>query len=350
MNDSGNGTAAEEMLIEVRVFASVTSFVLLAFFNLVIDFTILSEDRLRSQARFVLLFHLLLAGLVYFGLSSTFYLLIYLGVAMSASSCLALLLALMTSGSAILLTLTAMAVDRYLAICHPLKYSSQCTGRKVWLLGLLTWLVSSLIPLVLVFQQVGLETRRGRSQRCSAANLRTDYQTKQTSKILLICLCTVLILYSYAKILAEGRRIGVLNRRNKRARSTILMHGAQLAVYIVPTFINFVLQLVARGGRLEQGTKALFEVLNFAFFSLAQCVSPVVYGLRKEELWETTSRRFPCFLWDFKGALEWLVRTTLLLPTKASAVPPQGDYAGPEGHSLVSEGEHGNQHAVTPSN
>ncbi|XP_067879850.1 probable G-protein coupled receptor 148 [Heterodontus francisci] len=335
MNESGNGTATEERLIEVRVFASVTSFVLLAFFNLVINYTILSEDRLRSQARFVLLFHLLVSGLIYFGLSSTFYLLIYLGVAMSTSSCLTLLMFLMMSGSTILLTLTVMAVDRYFAICHPLKYSSFCTKHKIWILSNLTWVISVIIPLILVSQHLRGKLGPGGTERCSSSNLRSSYNMKQTSKILLICICTVLILYSYFKILAEGKRIGVLNRRNKRARSTILMHGVQLAVYIIPTFINFILQLVAHAGKIHQNTKALFEVLNFAFFSLAQCISPVIYGLRKEELWELTSHKFPCFLWDFKGTLEWLVRTTLLLPTKSSTTAAV--QTCPEGLTLVSE-------------
>ncbi|XP_041034953.1 olfactory receptor 4M2 [Carcharodon carcharias] len=335
MNESGNGTASEVHLIEVRVFASVTSFVLLAFFNLVINYTILGEDRLRSQARFVLLFHLLVSGLIYFGLSSTFYLLIYLEVAISASSCVTLLLFLMMSGSTILLTLTVMAVDRYFAICHPLKYSSFCTQCKVWILSSLTWVVSAIIPLILVSEHMRREPKLGETERCSASNLPSSYNMKQTSKILLICICTVLILYSYFKILVEGKRIGVLNRRNKRARSTILMHGVQLAVYIIPTFINFILHLVAHAGKLHANTKSLFEVLNFAFFSLAQCISPVIYGLRKEELWELTSHKFPCFLWDFKGTLEWLVRTTLLLPMKSS--PPAAVQTCSEGLTLVGE-------------
>ncbi|XP_043539284.1 odorant receptor 131-2 [Chiloscyllium plagiosum] len=333
MNESGNSTINGEHLIKIRVFASVTSFVLLAFFNLVIDYTILSEDRLRSQARFVLLFHLLVSGLIYFGLSSTFYLLIYLEVAMSASCCLILLMFLMMSGSTILLTLTVMAVDRYFAICHPLKYSSFCTPCKIWILSSMTWVVSAVIPLILVSQHMRKEPSQMFTS-CSISNFHSSYSMKHTSKILLICICTVLILFSYYKILVEGKRIGVLNRRNKRARSTILMHGVQLAVYIIPTFINFILQQVAHARKLDQSTKTLFEVLNFAFFSLAQCISPVIYGLRKEELWELTSHKFPCFLWDFKGTLE-LVRTTLLLPTKSSS--PASVQTCPEVLTLVSE-------------
>eukprot|EP00062_Callorhinchus_milii_P027858 gi/632991670/ref/XP_007884734.1/ PREDICTED: olfactory receptor 11A1-like [Callorhinchus milii] len=303
MNQTANATGGQAYT-EVRFYASVASFVLLAFFNLVLDSAILTDGRLRSQARFVLLFHLLLSGVTYFGLSGTFYLLVYSEAPVSVPGCLALLLLLMTSGSTILVTLTMMALDRFLAICHPLAYDAFCNPRRVWACGSLAWLISLVIPLILVSQD---EQHGGsRTTTCSSSNLHSSHNKRGAFKIFLICSCTALILYSYAKILVEGKRLGVLNRRNTRAWRTIAMHGAQLVVYIVPAFINFTLQLVAQAGCLRESARELFEVVNFAFFSLAQCLGPVIYGLRKEELWEVTSRRVPAIFWEVKGTLEWL--------------------------------------------
>ncbi|KAG9346374.1 hypothetical protein JZ751_006685 [Albula glossodonta] len=98
----------------------------------------------------------------------------------------------------------------------------------------------------------------------------------------------------YGRILQEGRRLGVLNSRNRIGRRTIAMHGAQLAVYILPNFVSFVLHLLLTNKCLQAEHKELFGVINFAFFTLAQCIAPIIYGLRKEELLEQLYHRFPC--------------------------------------------------------
>ncbi|XP_041093382.1 odorant receptor 131-2-like [Polyodon spathula] len=286
---------------EVRLCASTISFILLAFFNVVINFTIVSEERLRTQARFVLIFHLLFSGLVYFCLSSAFYLQKYMRFQISKASCLTLITILMTSASNILLTLTAMALDRYIAICFPLKYSALCGRHQPWLLGAATWLLALLIPLYLVTQ----DAQPDYQAKCTRAQM----QDGQLLKILLISCCTCLILYSYAKIIQEGRRIGVVNKRNRIGRKTILMHGAQLAVYILPNFVLYFTYLLASAGYLDSKTRDLFGEVNFAFFSLAQCISPVIYGLRKEDLLEQLYHKFPCLSCNLKGVLEWMGRT-----------------------------------------
>ncbi|MBN3275033.1 GP148 protein, partial [Polyodon spathula] len=300
---SANSSATNEsgsQYPEVRLCASTISFILLAFFNLVINFTIVSEERLRTQARFVLIFHMLFSGLVYFCLSSVFYLQSYMRFEISKASCLTLITILMTSASNILLTLTAMALDRYIAICFPLKYSALCGKHRPWLLGAATWLLALLIPLYLVTQN----TQPHYQAKCTRAQM----QDGQLFKILLISFCTCLILYSYAKILIEERRIGVLNKRNHVGRKTILMHGAQLAAYILPNFVLYFTYLLARAGYLDNKTKDLFGEVNFVFFSLAQCISPVIYGLRKEDLLEQLYHKFPCLSCNLKGFLERMGR------------------------------------------
>ncbi|KAJ8254781.1 hypothetical protein GJAV_G00197280 [Gymnothorax javanicus] len=312
-----NGTTVNDYTY-LRVCASSISFIILAFFNLVINWTILCQDRLRSQARFVLLFHLLFSALVYFGVCCVFYLQIHLNANTPEAICQGLITILITSASNILLTLTAMALDRYFAICFPLKYSSLCCTAGPWLIGIITWALALVIPLSLLWKQVGVSATV--SERCDRQQLKKG----ELQKIILISVCAALILFSYAKILLEGRRIGVLTRRNRVGCRTIALHGAQLAVYILPNFVNFVLHLLQKKGYLHDGGKELFAVINFAFFSFAQCIAPIVYGLRKEELLEQLYQRFPCLSFHLKRVIEWTVLATRphLRPQTRERVPP----------------------------
>ncbi|KAM4537257.1 odorant receptor 131-2 [Odontesthes bonariensis] len=286
----------------VRFYVSTVSFSVLLFFNLIINWTIVREERLRSHARFVLVFHLLVSALVYLGTSSIFYYQIHLSARLSRSSCLAMITVLISSASNTLLTLTAMALDRYCAVCHPMRYSSVCAaGRWPWLLGALTWLLALLIPLTLFLQPDPEAEFHG---ECGREQLRRG----ELQKVLFIGLCTLLILYTYVRILMEGRRLGVLNRRNKAGCRTIALHGTQLAVFILPNFVNFVVTILYKKEFIEQETKEVSAVVIFAFFSMAQCIAPVVYGLRKEELLEQLNDRFPCCSRYLKTFLGWTVR------------------------------------------
>ncbi|KAK9972175.1 hypothetical protein ABG768_025500 [Culter alburnus] len=301
-----DATDAANDYLHIRVWAAGVSLFILTFFNLIINWTIVREERLRSHARFVLVFHLLFSALVYFAVCFSFYLQNYLNAATTETICKVLIRGLMTSGSNIILTITAMALDRYFAICYPLYYSKVCFKPWPWLIGIFTWGLASIIPLTLSPKTSNNSSSSTNSSSTPACG-RDDLRGGENQKIVLITACTILIVSSYVRILYEGRRLGVLNRRNRAACRTIALHGTQLAVFILPNFILFLLHILNKQGSIGKSTKELFAVISFAFFSLAQCIAPIVYGLRKEELLEHLNHRFPCLSGRLKRILEWTV-------------------------------------------
>lgn len=114
-------------------------------------------------------------------------------------------------------------------------------------------------------------------------------------------------MYSYVRILLESRRLGVLNRRNRAGCRTIALHFSQLAVFLLPNFVSFVLTVLHKRQVVSGEAKERCAVVIFTFFSLAQCVAPIIYGLRKEELVEQLEHRFPCCSRYIKNVLGWTV-------------------------------------------
>lgn len=332
----------------VRFYVSALSFSVLLFFNLIINWTILRVERLRSHARFVLVFHLLLSALLHLGTSCVFHLQIHLGARPKHSACVAMLTVLISSASNILLTLTAMALDRFCAVCHPLRYTAACASALwPWLLGACTWLIALIIPLSLLQPSIRTPSLH---EECGQEQLRKG----GLHKVLFLSACTLVILYSYVRILMESRRLGVLNKRNRTGCRTIALHGTQLAVYILPNFVSFFLTMLHKRNVIGPDTKEQSAVFIFAFFSLAQCVAPVVYGLRKEELLEELNHRFPCCSRHLKRVLGWTVHAnwtpdnrarerTLTAQTILSQEIPEGtrqDEPVEAGPILVSSSSH----------
>ncbi|XP_007892916.1 odorant receptor 131-2 [Callorhinchus milii] len=179
-----------------------------------------------------------------------------------------------TFAQSIMLTLTLLAFNTCIAIYWPLSYKSFVSLAKRKIIAIF-WVLSMFNPFWLsIYESWGISLSYVTAKDDTCPNA-MDGTVSRIAGMVFILLCFLLIVFSYGLIYREGKRAGHFNSSNCRARKTILIIGVQLSLFIVPVLITLA---------LAKEDHTTFYLLNVSVFSVAQCLSPVVYGLRYKEL------------------------------------------------------------------
>ncbi|KAG8544290.1 hypothetical protein GDO81_022749 [Engystomops pustulosus] len=185
------------------------------------------------------------------------------------------------------LILTAMAVDRYLAICHPLHYSALMNHKLCFHLSFWPWATPIfLIPseMFLIGQLQFCKTDKIDHFFCDFAPI-LEMSSTDTSNvvfedfflsILLAFLPFVLVIISYICIFVAIIRIASSDGRRK-AFSTCSSHLAAVCLYYGPLVAIYMFPV---GGNTPYENK-LKSLLYTAFTPL---INPVLYSMRNQEM------------------------------------------------------------------
>ncbi|XP_035999391.1 odorant receptor 131-2-like [Fundulus heteroclitus] len=145
-------------VVLISTLSTVPSVIFL-YINGTILFTLRSKAVFRDTCRYVLLYNLLLADTVQLAQSQVQFLLSVCRVKLAYSLCTVLsMLANLTTGISPL-TLVVMPLERYVAVCFPLRHSAIITIRNTTVAVVAIWAVSSLNNLtrVLLFVDFTLD-------------------------------------------------------------------------------------------------------------------------------------------------------------------------------------------------
>ncbi|XP_007516300.1 olfactory receptor 8S1-like [Erinaceus europaeus] len=215
----------------------------------------------------------------------------------SVKGCLAQVFFVFETGGTEASLLSAMAYDRYVAICHPLLYgqkmtSTHCQGLAwgSWGLGILDALVNILLALRLDF--------------CKDQSI-PHYSCELPSLFLLSCsevtinltvlLCSgllhgfvtcVLIVFSYTLIISAILGISSSSGRSK-AFSTCSSHLTAVLLFYGSAFLRYFLP--ASGSPLEMITSVQYSVIT-------PLVNPLIYSLKNDEVKAAVRRTFRKYL------------------------------------------------------
>ncbi|XP_041863723.1 odorant receptor 131-2-like [Melanotaenia boesemani] len=273
----------------ISTMSTVPSFVFL-YINGTMLYILRSKPVFRETCRYILLYNLLLADTVQLAQSQAMFLLSVCRIKLAYSLCIVLsMFANLTTGISPL-TLLVMPLERYVAVCYPLRYASIATIRNTVVAVSAIWAVSSLNSLTrsLLFLQFPFEKMASLQLQdvCSNIALVLGYLTDEYDRAytcVLFVSAGVAVTVSYFGVIIAARSASTDKVLARKARNTLLLHLVQLGLSLSSTINNPLLTALSR-----ISTKMVLlwvqNVFYVCFIIFPRCLSSLIYGLRDQTI------------------------------------------------------------------
>ncbi|XP_042370431.1 olfactory receptor 52B2-like, partial [Plectropomus leopardus] len=190
-------------------------------------------------------------------------------------------------GSGNLLILTAMAYDRYIAICCPLRYNTIMSQNNLIKIITVIWLLNfsimfTLFALVARFKVcrtniVDLSCNNPTLLKLICEDTRVNNYYGIVSMIVIMVIPLVVILFTYAQIL----RTCVMTNHTDARRKAIQTCGTHLIVFLILQ-INTACTLISH--RIEGTSPYIRRALGVSVLIFPPFLDPIIYGLKTAEL------------------------------------------------------------------
>ncbi|KAG9487218.1 hypothetical protein GDO78_007211, partial [Eleutherodactylus coqui] len=215
--------------------------------------------------------------------------------AISFKNCMTQLYLFSSLGASECYLLTAMAYDRYLAICNPLHYSSKMTNTTSHQLASVAWIggfISPILPVALICKLVFCGPNQVNYFYCDAQPLlKLSCSSTRFTEAAISMLATGLIfssflltVLSYIFIISTILRISSAIGR-KKAFSTCASHLTVVMIYY-GTITAMYMQ------PMSKFSLDINKALSLLYTVVTPMLNPIIYSLRNKEMKESVKKLF----------------------------------------------------------
>ncbi|KAM7397457.1 hypothetical protein PAMA_005648 [Pampus argenteus] len=279
-------------LLERLMFSTVTSVpcCVFLFINGTMLFTLRSKHVFRETSRYILLYNLLFADTVQMALSQLLYILAASRLWMTYPLCGALVMLGHLTRKISPLTLVVMSLERYVAVCYPLRHATIITKRNTGVAICVIWTISSLNVLTQVLLMINSHVEDTVSLQmkdfCGKESIFLDQISDLYDKAYTYCLFVsagIVVSCSYIGVMVAARSASTDRDSAVKARKTLLLHLVQLGLSLSSTLHN--LLLIAISKIIDRILSVRIQIFLYVLvIILPRCLSALIYGIRDQTI------------------------------------------------------------------
>ncbi|XP_069828962.1 odorant receptor 131-2-like [Dendropsophus ebraccatus] len=260
---------------------TICSFVVFFYIMAVMLTIYFTNPSAREEARYVLFAHMLITDVVYLFFSLFLFLVSFYPVTFPVPFCIVIMTITSTSLKVTPYNLAVMSLERYIAICFPLRHGELCTFKRTTFAIGVTWAIG-FIPIVADLIVLSLSVDRSFFLlyiKCTRSALRfTEVQNTIRDFVYMstFSLVGLIIIFTYIKITMVAMKVGSGLASAAKAGKTVMLHAFQLLLCMMA--FGYTLLDV-----LLKDYVVMSLIINFCLFMcLPRFLSPFIYGLKDE--------------------------------------------------------------------
>ncbi|XP_076118527.1 odorant receptor 131-2-like [Alosa pseudoharengus] len=258
---------------------------LFIYINTVMFMTLWSKPVFRETPRYVLFAHMLCNDTVQLLFSSLMYIISLCYVQLAKAVCSILILVTASTSRNAPINLAVMSLERYVAICFPLRHSEIATKTRTGLAISVIWFFGAVNPVVdILYTSATDPTFFSERMFCTRERIFIAPWQRELFEGLnafYFVAVTLIIVFTYISVMLAARSASSDKESAKRAHKTLLLHLMQLGLCLNTLVFGSIERLLA----MTSSSRLFMDLryVNFLFvLILPRCLSPLIYGLRDD--------------------------------------------------------------------
>ncbi|XP_057215734.1 odorant receptor 131-2-like [Triplophysa rosa] len=270
---------------DVRTVLSVTPCVVFLYVNGVMLFTLKKKAVFQDSSRYILFGHMLWLDTFNLLMSVVLFVIAVSRISLLKVVCVILLVAATVIYQVSILNLALMSLERYVAICFPLRHADITTFRRTHMAIGVVWMISWIKPMseLTIFYAFD-STNTQVNLLCSKTTFfRLPIYKKLDVAFACIYFVSVcfIVIFTYASIAIVAKSASGDKISAKKANKTVLLHLIQLGLGAASILVGVIQE--AAFIYTDYFTAMSIMYICFVVFQISpRCLSPLIYGLRDQ--------------------------------------------------------------------